>query len=49
MNATTSASRQGVLAAGNWLVDHVKLIDAWPAQDGLVNILGQSSSNGGGP
>lgn len=49
MSTATTVSRQGVLAAGNWLVDHVKLIDAWPAQDGLVNILSQSSSNGGGP
>jgi len=41
--------RSGIIAAGNWLIDHVKLIDAWPAQDGLVNIVAQSASNGGGP
>ncbi|MCW5548446.1 MAG: carbohydrate kinase family protein [Opitutaceae bacterium] len=41
--------RSGILAAGNWLIDHVKLIDAWPPQDGLANITGQSAHNGGGP
>jgi sugar/nucleoside kinase (ribokinase family) len=41
--------RSGILAAGNWLIDHVKLIDAWPPQDGLANILAQSAHNGGGP
>ncbi|MFI5356195.1 MAG: PfkB family carbohydrate kinase [Opitutales bacterium] len=41
--------RTGLLAAGNWIVDHVKLIDSWPPQDGLVNILAQTRGNGGGP
>ena len=41
--------RSGLIAGGNWLIDHVKLIDAWPAQDSLANILDQSSGNGGGP
>lgn len=44
----TTSSRSGVLAAGNWVVDHVKLIDAWPPQDALVTILGESFGNGGG-
>jgi sugar/nucleoside kinase (ribokinase family) len=30
-------------------VDHVKIIDAWPAQDTLANIASQSDGNGGGP
>ncbi len=42
-------SPRGLLAAGNLIVDHVKLIDTWPSQDALVSILGQESSNGGGP
>jgi sugar/nucleoside kinase (ribokinase family) len=42
-------NRQGVLAAGNWLVDHVKMIDGWPAQDTLATISTQSDGNGGGP
>ena len=39
--------RSGIIAAGNWLIDHVKLIDAWPDQDALANIRGQSWGNGG--
>ena len=41
--------RSGVLAGGNWIVDHVKLIDRWPPQDALANIRSQFSSNGGSP
>jgi len=41
--------RSGLLAAGNLIVDHVKLIDAWPSQDALVSIADQQSANGGGP
>jgi sugar/nucleoside kinase (ribokinase family) len=41
-------TRRGVLAAGHWIVDHVKVIDAWPAQDALANILDESVGNGGG-
>jgi len=44
-----SEKRCGILAAGNWIIDHVKTIDSWPAQDSLVNILSQESANGGGP
>ncbi len=41
--------RKGVLAGGNWIIDHVKVIDTWPAQDALANILGSSSGTGGSP
>jgi sugar/nucleoside kinase (ribokinase family) len=41
--------RTGILAAGNWIRDHVKTVDAWPPQDGLADILGQETGNGGGP
>ena len=44
-----TTERTGILAAGNWIVDHVKLIDAYPDQDALAFISGQSSANGGGP
>jgi sugar/nucleoside kinase (ribokinase family) len=43
------APRSGILAAGNWIIDHVKLLDAWPAQDALANILAQTWGNGGSP
>jgi len=41
------SERRGLIAAGNWVVDHVKIIDVWPEQDALANILEQSSGNGG--
>jgi sugar/nucleoside kinase (ribokinase family) len=44
-----STSRSGILAAGNFIVDHVKIIDSYPQQDMLASILSQSQSNGGGP
>lgn len=43
-----STSRRGVLTGGNWIVDHVKMIDVWPAQDALANITTQCDGNGGG-
>ena len=42
-------ARRGVVAAGNWIIDHVKMIDRWPAQDALANIASESEGNGGGP
>jgi sugar/nucleoside kinase (ribokinase family) len=42
-------SRSGLLAGGNWIVDHVKILDAWPPQDALANILSESWGNGGSP
>jgi sugar/nucleoside kinase (ribokinase family) len=41
--------RSGILCAGNWIIDHVKIIDQFPAQDTLVNILSQSRGTGGAP
>ena len=41
--------RTGLLAGGNWIVDHIKLIDTWPAQDALASIRRQATSNGGSP
>ena len=38
-----------VTRAGNFIIDHVKLIDYYPAEEMLATILQQSSSNGGGP
>jgi sugar/nucleoside kinase (ribokinase family) len=42
-------SRSGVIAGGNWIVDHTKIIDSWPPEDSLVSILGESHGNGGAP
>jgi sugar/nucleoside kinase (ribokinase family) len=41
--------RSGILAAGNWIRDHVIVVDSWPQEEGLADILGQSHGNGGGP
>ncbi len=41
--------RNGLLAAGNWIIDHVKVIDTWPAQDALANIFSRSRGTGGSP
>jgi sugar/nucleoside kinase (ribokinase family) len=41
--------RRGIIAGGNWLIDHVKTIDVWPPQDNLANILEVRHGNGGGP
>lgn len=50
MNASsTSHSRRGVLAGGNFIVDTVIRIDRYPGQDMLANILDETPSNGGGP
>lgn len=42
-------SRHGLLAGGNWIVDHVKILDGWPPQDALANIIEESWANGGSP
>jgi sugar/nucleoside kinase (ribokinase family) len=47
--AVRQTLRRGVLAGGNWIIDRVKIVDAWPAQDALASILRQSASNGGAP
>lgn len=41
--------RSGILAAGNFIIDYVKIIDAYPQQDMLASIRSETSSNGGGP
>jgi sugar/nucleoside kinase (ribokinase family) len=41
--------RKGIIAAGNWITDIVKILDIFPAQESLANILSESVSNGGSP
>lgn len=41
--------RAGIIAGGNWVVDHVKTIDVWPPQDSLATIVHETQGNGGGP
>lgn len=42
-----SSQRQGILIAGNWIVDQVKIIDKFPAEQSLVNIVQEYTGNGG--
>jgi sugar/nucleoside kinase (ribokinase family) len=44
-----ASSRNGILAGGNWIIDQVKIIDAYPARDHLANIRSQSQGTGGSP
>ena len=44
-----SPARRGILAGGNWIVDLLKTVDVYPAQDALANILHESTGNGGSP
>ncbi len=45
----SNSPRSGLLAGGNWIVDAVKIIDTWPQQDALANILSTSKGAGGSP
>jgi sugar/nucleoside kinase (ribokinase family) len=44
-----SASRKGLLAGGNWIIDQVKMIDVFPQPEHLANIRSQSEGTGGAP
>jgi sugar/nucleoside kinase (ribokinase family) len=41
--------RAGILAAGNWIVDHIKVVDVYPSEQSLANIKREYVSNGGAP
>jgi sugar/nucleoside kinase (ribokinase family) len=41
--------RSGLLAAGNWIIDQVKIIDVYPKPEQLGSILSQSEGTGGAP
>ena len=43
------SERAGILAAGNWIVDIVKVVDIWPSQDALAIIKTETRANGGAP
>lgn len=42
-------NRKGIIAGGNWIVDHIKLIEVYPEEERLANILMEITSNGGAP
>jgi len=39
--------RNGILVGGNWIMDQVKLIDGFPEEEKLANIITESRCNGG--
>ena len=41
--------RNGIIGAGNWVLDKVKTIDRWPGEGNLCNILKEVFAPGGGP
>ncbi|MBM3333338.1 carbohydrate kinase family protein [Candidatus Sumerlaeota bacterium] len=41
--------RVGIGVAGNWIIDHVKIVDCWPEESALANILSQGRGTGGAP
>ena len=48
MNKTlTAASRCGVLAGGNWIIDQVKMVDVYPQPEQLANIRSEAQGTGG--
>jgi sugar/nucleoside kinase (ribokinase family) len=49
MKKGAASTRRGLLAAGNWIIDQVKMIDVYPQRDQLANIRAQSQGTGGAP
>lgn len=49
MKAKPASNRCGILAGGNWIIDHVKLVDVYPQPEQLANISNESIGTGGGP
>lgn len=41
--------RNGIIGAGNWIQDRVKIIDRWPGEGNLCNVLEEIQAPGGGP
>jgi sugar/nucleoside kinase (ribokinase family) len=41
--------RVGIIAAGNWIVDHIKVVDVYPNEQSLANIKNEYMNNGGAP
>lgn len=41
-------AKEGIAAAGNWTLDRVKIIDAWPQEERLAQVSAEVRSGGGG-
>jgi sugar/nucleoside kinase (ribokinase family) len=42
-----SAARRGIVTAGTWCADHNKMVEFWPAEEMLAEILGEERLGGG--
>lgn len=40
-------TRRGIACAGNWIIDHTKLIDHYPPENSVADILGEARGSGG--
>jgi sugar/nucleoside kinase (ribokinase family) len=49
MKKSSANIRSGLIAAGNWIIDQVKMIDVYPQPEQLANIRSQSEGTGGAP
>lgn len=49
MSGENQNPRRGIACAGNWIVDHVKIIDVWPGIGYLSNIEREERGTGGAP
>jgi sugar/nucleoside kinase (ribokinase family) len=49
MKKQSGPARSGILAAGNWIIDQVKMVDVYPQREQLANIRSQSQGTGGAP
>ncbi len=49
MSGQGQTSRRGIACAGNWIVDHVKIVDVWPGIGYLSNIQAEERGTGGAP
>jgi len=46
-SATNGAQRRGFITGGSWCVDRNKLIEFWPNEDSICEILSEERRNGG--
>lgn len=48
-NTPSAPRRRGIVAGGNFIVDTIVLIDGFPAEEMLANVVNETPCNGGGP
>jgi len=41
------AERNGIACIGCWIVDHIRIVDRWPREETLANIVDQTTGTGG--